>query len=45
MGTFEIEEYMSPDDIIDQEANKRALAKQAAAHAIANDDLIDSLGI
>ncbi|WP_019529055.1 DUF3334 family protein [Dasania marina] len=44
---FEVEADSCPDDIINQEANKRALAKQAAAHAIAqdSDDLIDSLGI
>ncbi|MGK0441555.1 MAG: chemotaxis protein CheY-P-specific phosphatase CheC [Pseudohongiellaceae bacterium] len=51
MEAFEIECDINPDDIIDEEANKRALAKQAAAHAIANasgsesDNLIDSLGI
>lgn len=47
MDEMEAEEELSPDEIIDQEANKRALAKQAAAHALANesDDLIDSLGI
>ena len=47
MENFEIEADINPDDIINEEANKRALAKQAAAHAIANesDDLINSLGI
>ncbi|MCR8922627.1 DUF3334 family protein [Dasania sp. GY-MA-18] len=45
---FEVEADTCPDDIISQEANKRALAKQAAAHALSsqeNDDLMDSLGI
>lgn len=45
---FEIEPDVNPDEIIDEEANKRAMAKQAAAHAIAQDsdkeDLLDSLG-
>lgn len=46
---FEVEKDANPDDIIDQEANKRAVEKQAVAHALANQDdhdaLMSSLGI
>lgn len=51
MHEFEVESDVNPDDIINEEVNKRAIAKQAAAHALSSkekdelESLQDSLGI